>query len=195
MVQSCTPPVTSASSNAPTRRSSSRPTRSSGCPPPASAALICGRTGASKPSRAQRRSGTSTSASSKTSAQRGHARSRPGQFVVGSFFASDNTCDELPGRLPELLRPPGTGRRGGRAGRVAAGAAGRRHPRRHPRGSRRRPGPQLPRRLRRPGHRLVRRRRRRGRPRQDRRRGRRRRRRPARRSGRPASSARNGSSP
>ncbi len=35
---------------------------------------------------------TNTSASSKRSAQRS-TTIRPGQFVVGSFFASDNTCE------------------------------------------------------------------------------------------------------
>jgi Alcohol dehydrogenase GroES-like domain len=53
-----------------------------------------------------------------------------GDFVVGSFFASDNTCD-LPGRLPVPLRA----RRGDEYDRHpgAAGAhpIGRRHPRRH----------------------------------------------------------------
>ena len=33
---------------------------------------------------------------------------KPGQFVVGSFCASDGTCEHLPGRLPEL--PASTGR-------------------------------------------------------------------------------------
>ena len=28
----------------------------------------------------------------------------PGQFVIGSFFASDNTCPQLPGGLPVFLR-------------------------------------------------------------------------------------------
>src|SRR5438874_7135351 len=31
---------------------------------------------------------------------------KPGQFVVGSFFASDNTCEICPGRVPDPLRPP-----------------------------------------------------------------------------------------
>ena len=72
--------------------SSNPPTPSSGSPPPASADRTCGPTAASKPSTGPRRWDTSTSASSKTSAQTS-PRIKPGQFVIGSFFASDNTCE------------------------------------------------------------------------------------------------------
>jgi len=33
---------------------------------------------------------------------------KPGEFVVGSFFASENTCENLPGRQSELVHPPRT---------------------------------------------------------------------------------------
>ena len=107
---------------------------------------------------------------------------KPGQFVVGSFWASDNTCEicragyqsacvnRVPmgalGAQAELLRVP----------------LGRRHADRHPGHPVRRPRPEPAGGLRRPRHRLVRRRRRRGRPGQDRRRRRRRRGRAARRA-------------
>ena len=44
---------------------------------------------------------------------------KPGQFVVGSFWATDNTCD-LPGRLSERVREPGADGRAGRTGRAPA---------------------------------------------------------------------------
>ena len=59
----------------------------------------------------------------------------PGQFVIGSFFASDNTCD-LPRRLPELLPAPRARRCHRHAGRMGAHPPRRRHPGRHSRGSR-----------------------------------------------------------
>ena len=66
--------------------------RSSGCPRPASAAPICGRTAA--PTRYAQPSpigheyvGIVDEVGSSVSTV------RPGQFVVGSFFASDNTCE------------------------------------------------------------------------------------------------------
>src|SRR2546430_16647070 len=31
---------------------------------------------------------------------------KPGQFAVGSFWASDNTCEDLPGRPPARQRQP-----------------------------------------------------------------------------------------
>ena len=31
---------------------------------------------------------------------------KPGQFVIGSFATSDNTCPQLPGRLPIVVHPP-----------------------------------------------------------------------------------------
>ncbi len=118
--------------------------------------------------RRRRRWATSTSASSRRSAPT-VTHVKPGQFVVGSFFASDNTCEicragyqtscvhrESSGAIgaqAELLRVP-----------LADGTLVA--------------TPELPAddlipqpagRLRRAGHRLVRRRRRRGRPGQDRR--------------------------
>ena len=102
---------------------------------------------------------------------------------------------DLPVRLPVVLPAPrGVRPDRCRAGRADAGAAGRRHPGRHPGGSRRGSGAAPAGRLRRARHRLVRRRRRRGRPGQDGRRGRRRRGRAARCAGRASSSAPNGSS-
>ena len=98
---------------------------------------------------------------------------KPGQFVVGSFFASDNTC--------EICR---AGYQTSCLHREASAHRRRRRPQRMrvpladgtlvatPEVRRRRPGAGLPGRLRRPRHRLVRRRRRRGRPGQDRRGGR-----------------------
>ena len=57
-----------------------------------SAGRTCGPTGASKRSTGPRRWDTSTSASWSRSA-RPSRTIRPGQFVIGSFFASDNTCE------------------------------------------------------------------------------------------------------
>ena len=91
-----------------------------------------------------------------------------GDFVVGSFFASDNTCEICQaGYQSRCVHATGTGRH---PGRVRPHPARRRHPRRHPGPARRRPDPVAARRIRRARHRLVRRRRRRSRPRQDRRR-------------------------
>ena len=64
---------------------------------------------------------------------------KPGQFVVGSFFASDNTCEICRAGYQTSLRAPacpmGADRR---PGRVLRDPAGRRHPRRHA-GAARRP--------------------------------------------------------
>ena len=66
---------------------------------------------------------------------------KPGQFVVGSFFASDNTCEICrAGYQSSCVNRELLGTAGAQA-QYAAGAAGRRHPGRHPRGSGRRPGP------------------------------------------------------
>ena len=100
---------------------------------------------------------------------RGHARSSPGQFVVGSFFASDNTCEICRAGYQTSCVHRRARRRARRPGRVPARPAGRRHPGRHPGAPVRRPDPEPAGRLRRAGHRLVRRGRRRGRPGQDRR--------------------------
>ena len=90
-VQYCTAPTTSASNSVTTPRSSSPPTRSSACRRPVSAGRTCGPTaGPTTPVRPPRWV-TSTSASSKPSAPTS-TTIRPGQFVIGSFFASDNTC-------------------------------------------------------------------------------------------------------
>ena len=153
---------------------------------PASAARTCGPTAASSRSTGRRRWATSTSASSRRSAARSRTI-KPGQFVVGSFFASDNTCEICRAGYQTSLRA--------RASRWARSAP-RRSTLRVPLADGtlvatpdmpvRRPDPEPAGRLRRAGHRLVRRRRRRGRPGQDRRRRRRRRGRPARRARRQA---------
>src|SRR4051812_27959784 len=56
----------------------------------------------------------------------------PGQFVVGSFWATDRHVPGLPVRLPERLRQPGAHGRAGRPGRAVARPVGRRHADRHP---------------------------------------------------------------
>ena len=94
---------------------------------------------------------------------------RPGQFVVGSFFASDNTCEICrSGYQPSCPHREAFGPSG------AAQAERMRVPLADgtlvatPEVPVRRPGAAPAGRLRRAGHRLVRRRRRRSRPRQDR---------------------------
>ena len=77
-----------------------------------------------------------------------------GQFVIGSFFASDNTC-EICRAGYQSSHPSGVGRRHRHAGRIGSDPAGRRHARRHPRCPTSRPGPELPGRLRRARHRLF----------------------------------------
>jgi len=67
---------------------------------------------------------------------------KPGQFVIGSFFASDNTCSHLSGRLSVVLPAQGVRRRG--AGEPVAGGARGRHPGGHPGGSLGRLDPQPP---------------------------------------------------
>ena len=100
-----------------------------------------------------------------------------GDFVVGSFFASDNTCEICrAGYQSRCVHATGLRRH---PGRVRPHPPRRRNPRRHPRPARRRPDPVAARRIRRARHRMVRRRRRRSRPGQDRRGRRRRRRRTA----------------
>ncbi len=89
-----------------------------------------------------------------------------GDFVVGSFMASDNTCEISPGGLPVPLRarrPDGEVRH---AGRVLAHPARRRPRSSSPRAARRRPDPLAARGIRRARHGLVRGGRRRGRTRQ-----------------------------
>jgi len=56
---------------------------------------------------------------------------KPGQFVIGSFFASDNTCSICPRRIPDVLRAS-RARRWCASGAAARPARGR-HPGRHPR--------------------------------------------------------------
>ena len=104
---------------------------------------------------APRRWATSTSASSKRSAAT-CGTIKPGQFVVGSFFASDNTCEICrAGYQSSCVHRERIGR-DRRPGRATARPAGRRHPRRHPGPALRRPGPEPARRVRRARHRLVR---------------------------------------
>jgi threonine dehydrogenase-like Zn-dependent dehydrogenase len=62
---------------------------------------------------------------------------RPGQFVVGSFFASDNTCEICRAGYHTSCVHREPGAPGRRPGAADAGSAGRRHPGRHPRGPRR----------------------------------------------------------
>ena len=57
---------------------------------------------------------------------------KPGQFVVGSFFTSDNTCEICRAGVPDVLHPPGARCAHRRAGPVRADRAGRRHARRRP---------------------------------------------------------------
>ena len=96
---------------------------------------------------------------------RGHAPCGPGEFVVGSFFASDNTCEICRAGYQTSCVHRESGRRDRRAGRVDARPAGRRHPGRHARAADARPGPEPAGRVRRARYRVVRRRRRRGRAR------------------------------
>ena len=132
-----------------------------------------------------RRWATSTPASSRRSAARSPTI-KPGQFVVGSFFASDNTCEICRAGYQSACVHREPWARCGAQAEFAARPARRRHPRRHPRAPAEDLIPSLLGRLRRARHRLVRRGRRRGRPGQDRRGRRRRRGRPARRPGRQA---------
>ncbi len=170
-------------------RSSNRPTPSSGCRRPACAGPTCGPTAASSRRRA-RPDGPRVRRHRRGGRQRRSRTIKPGQFVVGSFFASDNTCPICrAGYQTRCVHAELMGAIGTQA-QYAAHPAGRRHPGRHPGAPGRRPDPEPARRLRRARHRLVRRRRRRGRPGQDRRGRRRRRGRPARRARRQAAGRR-----
>ena len=171
--------ATCASRSAPTRRSSSRRTPSSGSRRPASAGPTCGPTAASTRSTQPTPMGheycgiVEEVGSAVTSV-------KPGQFVIGSFFASDNTCPHcqagyqtscqhrefVSGAQAPLLRVPLAD------GTLVADA-------RCPLG---RPDPEPAGALRRHGHRLVRRRRGQREARHDGRGRRRRRGRPARRA-------------
>jgi hypothetical protein len=104
------------------RRPSHRRMPSSGCRRPASAAPTCGRTAASVQSRGRLRWATSIAASSKKLA-RAVISIRPGQFVIGSFFASDNTC-ALSRWLPDVV-PAQRTRRGGAGAGVTRPTGGR----------------------------------------------------------------------
>ena len=57
---------------------------------------------------------------------------RPGQFVVGSFIASDNTCEICRSGYQSFCVHRESVHSHGRAGAVRAHPAGRRHTRRHP---------------------------------------------------------------
>ena len=108
-----------------------------------------------------------------------------GDFVVGSFWASDNTCEICQaGYQAHCVHRVLMGTLGTQS-ELRADPAGRRHARRDPRPARRRPHPVAHGGLRRAGHGMVRRRRGRGRPGQDGRRRRRRRGGAARHPGRP----------
>ena len=81
---------------------------------------------------------------------------RPAQFVVGSFFASDNTCEICrAGYQTSCIHREPEAPDGAQAQRMRVPLAD--DPGRHPGGPRCRPGPGPPGRLRRPWHRLVRR--------------------------------------
>jgi NADPH:quinone reductase-like Zn-dependent oxidoreductase len=89
VVLSCTP-LMSESMSVPTRGSSSRPTRSSGSPGPACSDLwpYRGIEAVEGPSpMGHEYAGIIEEVGSAVTTV------KPGQFVVGSFFASDNTCD------------------------------------------------------------------------------------------------------
>ena len=112
-----------------TRRSSSRRMPSSGCRPPACAGPTCGPTAASTPITQPTPMGHEYCGIVE---EVGSAvkNIKPGQFVVGSFFASDNTCPIC--QAGYQSRCVDAGRRvRGRAGRAAARPAGRRHAGRH----------------------------------------------------------------
>ena len=81
----------------------------------------------------QHRSGTSTAASSKRSAATSTTVT-PGQFVIGSFFASDNTCPHCRAGFRPL---PARKLIGGLPVRGDPGSDGRRHPGAHTRAARR----------------------------------------------------------
>ena len=61
---------------------------------------------------------------------------RPGQFVVGSFFASDNTCEICRAGYQSRCVHAELVRRHRHPGRAGPDPAGRRHPRRHARHAR-----------------------------------------------------------
>ena len=92
MSLSCTAPAMSASRIGPSRRLSRPPMRSFAPQRPASAARTCGPTGESNRWTSRDGWDTSTPESSRRSGS-AVTTIRPGQFVVGSFFASDNTCE------------------------------------------------------------------------------------------------------
>ena len=52
---------------------------------------------------------------------------KPGQFVIGSFFASDNTCRDLPGWVPKPVRECRIDGPHRHPGRVRPHSAGRRN--------------------------------------------------------------------
>ena len=60
---------------------------------------------------------------------------KPGQFVVGSFFASDNTCEICRAGYQSSLHPPPAHRVDRHPGRAGPDPARRWHPGRHPRGA------------------------------------------------------------
>ena len=88
----------------------------------------------------------------------------PGQFVIGSFFSSDNTCVICQAGYQSSCIHRELIRANGAQAEYLRGPPGRQHSRRHPGNPFGRPDPEPARRLRRARHRLVRRRRRRGRP-------------------------------
>ena len=103
----------------------------------------------------RRRSGTSTSASSRPSAPTSPP-CKPGQFVVGGFLTSDNTCPVCRAGACIANCLNGTGYDGCQA-ELIRDPERRRHAARHPGAPGRRPGAEPARPVRRDVHRLARR--------------------------------------
>ena len=103
--RACTARATSGSRIARRRRSTNRRTPSSGSRPPACAGRTSGRIAGSSRSTGRRRWGTNTAASSRRSAAPS-GRSSRGSSSIGSFATSDNTCPQLPVRLPVVVHAP-----------------------------------------------------------------------------------------
>ena len=135
------------------RRSEADRRRASGCRPPASAGRTCGPTAGCSRWTAPRTWATNTAAWSSRSASEVRTV-KPGQFVVGSFCISDNTCPHCRFGFPSSCEQREFMTRG--AGAIRARAAGRRNAGRHRRSARRRADPQPPGNVGRAGHRLVR---------------------------------------
>ena len=176
-VESCTEPSfthpgTSATRSAPIPPSSSPPTPSCAPSPPASAGRTCGATAASRRCRKPTPIGHEYCGVVEAVGD-AVTTVKLGDFVVGGFLHSDNTCPVC--RKGAHANCQHGGGYDGCQAEQDPHPARRRHPARHPGAAGRRPDPQHPRAVRRDVHRLARRRLRRRRPGQERRRRRRRR--------------------